>query len=96
MTHCYLENPLQFVVGELECCTPSMQVLSEGALAGHVEPGILSARVKLHAARLALEAASQQPNPKAIENVLDAATRHLRGARPALANPSTLPPSFRN
>ena len=74
----------------------AMQVLSEGALKKHIEPGIVSARVKLLAARLALEAASQLRNPNAIENVLDAAARHLRAARSALANPSTLPPSFRN
>ena len=74
----------------------AMQVLSEGALARHVEPGILSARARLLAARLALEAASHLRNPKAIENLLDAAARHLRAARSALANPATLPPSFRN
>ena len=74
----------------------AMQVLSEGALAKQVEPEILSARVRLLAARLALEAVSHLRNPTAIENLLDAAAGHLRAARSALANPSTLPPSFRN
>jgi len=74
----------------------AMQVLSEGALKTHVEPGILSARMRLLAGRLALETASHLQTPKSIENLLDTAARHLRAARSALANPSTLPPSFRN
>jgi len=74
----------------------AMQVLSEGSLARHTEPGILSARVRLLAARLALEAARDLPTPQAMDPLLEAAARHLRAARSALANPATLPPSFRN
>ena len=74
----------------------AMQVLSDGALQGPVEPAILSARVRLLTARLALEAARHLQTPQLIEKLLDAAARQLRAARLALANPATLPPSFRN
>jgi hypothetical protein len=74
----------------------AMQVLSEGSLATHTEPGILSARVRLLAARLALEAARHLGTPQSIDHLLEAAARHLRAARSALANPATLPPTFRN
>ena len=67
----------------------AMQVLSEGALARRIEPGILSARVKLLAARLTLEAARHLRAPQAIDKLLDAAARHLRAARSDLANPVT-------
>lgn len=58
----------------------AIQVLSAGALAKSVEPDVLSARAHLMAARA----------------LLDAAARNLRAARSALADPATLPPSFRN
>ena len=74
----------------------AMQVLSEGSLRRQIEPSILSARVRLLAARLTLEAARHQQVPHAIDRLLDLAARHLRGARSGLANPATLPPSFRN
>ena len=74
----------------------AMQVLSEGALARRIEPGILSARVRLLAARLALEAARHLRAPQAIDTLLHAAVRNLRAARSELANPGSLPPSFRN
>jgi hypothetical protein len=74
----------------------AIQVLSDGALARGIEPAILSARVRLPAARLALEAAGHLRTPESIDKLLDAATRDLRAARSALANPATLPPSFRN
>jgi cytochrome c peroxidase len=73
----------------------AMQVLSEGALARRIEPGILSARVRLLAARLTLEAARDLRASEAIDKLLDAAARHLRAARSDLANPASLPPSFR-
>ena len=73
----------------------AMQVLSEGALARRIEPGILSARVRLLAARMTLEAARDLRAPQAIDELLDAAARHLRAARSDLANPASLPPSFR-
>jgi cytochrome c peroxidase len=74
----------------------AIEVLSEGALAKQIESSILSARARLLAARLAFESAQDLRNPKAIANVLAAAARHLRGARSSLADPATLPPSFRN
>ena len=74
----------------------AIQVLSDGALAKRIEPAILSARVRLLAARLALEAAQHLRTPQSIDRLLDAAARQLRAARSALANPATLPPSFRN
>jgi hypothetical protein len=73
----------------------AMQVLSEGALARRMEPGILSARVRLLAARLALEAARHLRAPHAIDKLPEAAAGHLRAARSDLANPASLPPSFR-
>jgi hypothetical protein len=73
-----------------------MQVLSQGALAGGVEPALMSARVRLLAARLELEAARHLRSLTAMEKLLVSAIRHLRLARSALANPATLPPSFRN
>jgi hypothetical protein len=72
-----------------------VEVLSEGALAAHHEPAIRSARVKLLAGRAALEIAQHLPIPSAIDGLLRVALQQLRGARSALANPATLPPSFR-
>ena len=74
----------------------AMQVLSEGALATPIEPAIRSARVRLLAARLALEAARHPQSPPALDRLLESAIRNLRLARSALANPASLPPSFRN
>jgi hypothetical protein len=75
----------------------AIQVLSDGALAKSVEPAVLSARAHLMAARGLLIAASGSPaSSAAVGNMLDAAARNLRAARSALANPDTLPPSFRN
>jgi cytochrome c peroxidase len=74
----------------------AIEVLSSGALSKAVEPDILSARVRLLAAKLALQAVQEIQNPQAIDKVLDTAVRHLRAARSSLADPSSLPPSFRN
>jgi cytochrome c peroxidase len=74
----------------------AIQVLSEGALAKSSEPPILSARAHLLQARANLEAARQALASTAIANVLSAATGSLRTARSALADPATLPVSFRN
>jgi hypothetical protein len=74
----------------------AMEVLSAGALAKPIEPSILSARARVLAARLTLESAQDAPSPTAIGNVLAAAVRHLRAARSSLADPVTLPRSFRN
>jgi cytochrome c peroxidase len=74
----------------------AMQVLSGGALASRIEPAMASARVRLLAARLALEAARHLRNVPTIARLLESAIRSLRSARLALANPATLPASFRN
>ncbi len=73
----------------------ALEVLSKGALATHSEPAIRSARVKLLVARVALDVAQHLPAPRAIDNLLNVAIQQLREARSALANPATLPPSFR-
>jgi len=74
----------------------ALEVLSAGALADHDEPGIRTARIELRAAGVALNVAQRLPNRQAIDNLLGVAVTHLRKARSALANPATLPPSFRN
>jgi hypothetical protein len=43
-----------------------------------------------------LDVARRLPFSVAIANMLDQAVSRLRAARVALANPATLPPSFRN
>ena len=73
----------------------AMQVLSEGSLAKQIEPGILSARVRLLVA-WTLEAARDSVAPQAINDLLDVAVRNLRAARANLVSPASLPPSFRN
>jgi cytochrome c peroxidase len=72
------------------------QVLSGGALAITVEPSILSARVRLLGAKIALEAAQRANSSDAIDNLLDVAERQLRAARSDLADPTSLPSSFHN
>ncbi|HYZ87073.1 MAG TPA: hypothetical protein VE621_21840 [Bryobacteraceae bacterium] len=74
----------------------AVQVLSEGALAKTREPGILSARAHLIAARVVLEVGGRLPSRQAIEHVLEVATDRLRAARAALADPATLPITYRN
>lgn len=72
------------------------QVLSQGSLARRIEPGLRSARARLLAASLTLEAARHLPTRRALDKLLDVSARTLRDARSALANPATLPVSFRN
>jgi cytochrome c peroxidase len=74
----------------------AQEVLSGGSLASALEPAILSARVRLLAARMALEAAQEARGSRAIDLLMDEAIRNLRGARSNLANPTSLPKSFRN
>jgi cytochrome c peroxidase len=74
----------------------AIEVLSEGALATDDDPAIRSARVKLLVARVALGVAQHLPALPAINSLLKVAVQHLRTARSALADPATLPPSFRN
>jgi hypothetical protein len=72
----------------------AVEVLSAGALAAHRDAAIRSARLKLLAARVALDVGQHLPSRWAIDNLMGAALQQLRDARSALANPATLPPSF--
>jgi len=74
----------------------ALEVLSAGALESHEEPGLRSARTELRVASVALDMVQHLPNRQAIDNLLGVAVEHLRKAQAALANPATLPPSFRN
>jgi cytochrome c peroxidase len=74
----------------------AIKVLSEGALARNHETSVVAARGHLVAARVALEIGRQVPSLSAVENALERATRSLRAARSVLANPETLPSSYRN
>jgi len=73
----------------------AINVLSEGALAKNVEPGILSARANLLAAGVLLQVA-QYTRQSAVDSVLQLATSTLRAARSDLADKTTLPASFQN
>lgn len=72
------------------------EVLSQGAISRNHEASVLTARVFLAGARLALEAARRLSSLPVIENALEQATRSLRAARQALVNQPTLPPTYRN
>jgi cytochrome c peroxidase len=74
----------------------ALEVLSEGALSTNSEPALRSALIELRVAKVALDMAQHLPGLTAIDNLLNVAVQHLRAARSALANPATLPPSFRN
>jgi hypothetical protein len=72
------------------------EVLSKGAFAGADDQAVRSARTRLATARVLMDAAQRLPAPPAIASVLNATIQQLREARAALANPATLPASFRN
>jgi cytochrome c peroxidase len=72
----------------------ALEVLSEGAFAKQREPAVRSARIRLQAARVALELAKRLGVRWAIGDLLGVAIQQLRGARATLANPATLPASF--
>ena len=74
----------------------AMEVLSGGSLARALEPAILSARDRLLVAKIALQATQKAAALQAIDNLLDVAARNLRAARSSLANPASLPASFRH
>jgi hypothetical protein len=76
-------------------CIDAMEVLSAGALARTIEPGLLSARANLVAARLLLELAAQNV-PRPIDTLLREAVGRLKAARSELAVKPTLPPSYQN
>jgi mono/diheme cytochrome c family protein len=73
----------------------ALRVLSGGAVARALEPGILSARAQLFASSVLLEIAQLSP-PASEDNLLQQAANSLRAARSELAEASTLPASFRN
>jgi cytochrome c peroxidase len=72
------------------------EVLSRGALSKSREASVLSARAHLAVAGLALEIGRRLPSLSLIEKALAQAVLQLQSARSALANPSTLPVSYRN
>ena len=74
----------------------AIEVLSEGALAKNDESALLAAQAHLFNARALLDAGRRLTTLKAIGHVLEQAIRGLRSARSALANPATLPPTYRN
>ncbi len=74
----------------------ALEVLSQGAFAKQSEPAVRSARIRLQAARVALELAKRLGVRWAIDDLLGVAIQQLRVARASLANPATLPRSFRN
>jgi cytochrome c peroxidase len=74
----------------------ALEVLTAGALANHDEDALRSARIELRTAGVALGVAQDLPTRQAIDTLLDAAVTHLRKARSALADPATLPSSYRN
>jgi cytochrome c peroxidase len=73
----------------------AINVLSTGALQRSQEQAILSARANLLITAGLLVAAQHAPRPVA-NLVVDEALKTLRGARSALADPATLPLSYRN
>jgi hypothetical protein len=73
----------------------AVKVLSEGALASSVEPGILSARANLVSAKMLLQNAQHMERP-AVDNMFQVAASRLRAARSDLADPATLPASYGN
>lgn len=74
----------------------AIEVLSEGALAKNHESALLAAQAHLYNARALFDAGRRLPTLKAIGDVVEQAVRGLRSARSALANPATLPPTYRN
>jgi hypothetical protein len=92
----YLEDARELAGLALAETADAIQVLSEGAFANNVESSISSARSHLLAARALLDTARRSPAASGILNMLEQAVSSLRAARSALANPDTLPPSFRN
>jgi hypothetical protein len=68
----------------------AIKVLSEGALAKNIEPGI-----NLIAAGVLLQVAQHTPH-FAIDTMFQQAISRLRAARTDLADPATLPASYGN
>jgi cytochrome c peroxidase len=74
----------------------AIEVLSQGAFTGSHESAIRQALAHLSQARQLLNLGQRLPTRVAVDNALEHAARSLRAAREALADPSTLPPTYRN
>lgn len=74
----------------------ALEVLSQGAFATQREPAVRVARIRLQAAKVALEATRRLGIQRANHELLGVAVEQLRIARAALADPATLPRSFQN
>ena len=74
----------------------AIEVLSEGALEKNYEAAVLAARAHLFNTRALLDLGRRAPTRAVIGNVLAQAIRSLRTARSTLANPATLPSTYRN
>jgi cytochrome c peroxidase len=74
----------------------AIEVLSEGALAENHEAAVQAARANLFNARALLDLGRRAPTRTVIDNVIQQAIRSLRTARSTLANPATLPSTYRN
>ena len=74
----------------------AIEVLSEGALEKNHEAAVLTARAHLFSAKALLDLGRRAHTRSAIANVLEQSIRSLRSARLALANPATLPATYRN
>ena len=74
----------------------AIEVLAQGALNNNNESAIQAARSHLFGAKILLELSRRLPARELIASALDSATGSLRSARSALANPATLPPTYRN
>jgi hypothetical protein len=74
----------------------ALEVLSQGAFATQNDPAVRSTRIRLQAARVALELATRLRVRWVIDDLLGVATQQLRVARASLVNSATLPQSFRN
>jgi hypothetical protein len=74
----------------------AIEVLSQGSLETNQETAILAARSHLFSARILLDLGRRLSSRGHIANALELATWSLRSARSALANPASLPPTYRN
>lgn len=74
----------------------AIEVLSEGSLEKNQEAAVLAARAHLFNTRALLDLGRRAPTRAVIGNILEQAIHSLRGARSMLANPATLPSTYRN
>ena len=74
----------------------ALEVLAVGALAVHERAGCSVRSGQTGRRQTGARSGAAPADPVAIDNLLGVAGRHLRDARRALADPATLPPTFRN